>query len=143
MRPAPGQLSEGLGATVASGLVWVGQAGGARPGSGPSSTATLRTQLAWVDLGRSVRLSPLRRVLGAALVRVPEAEVASEEDLTDWMRAHLRIVTLATQPEGLVELVEESGRRFAPQLSPQHCADPAVRAAVAAARAAFTGFGPS
>ena len=136
------QLSEGLGAPVASGLVWVGQAGGVRPGSGPSSTATLRTQLAWVDLGRSARLSPLRRVLGAALVRVPDAGVVSEDALTEWMHAHLRIVTLAVPPEGLVELVEELGRRLAPQLSPQHCADPTVRAAVAASRAGFDGFGP-
>lgn len=132
-------LSEGLGTPVAAGLVWIGQAGGVRPGTGMAGTATLRTQLAWVDLGRSVRLSPLRRVLGGALARVPSAGVASEEALTEWMHVHLGVVALAAAPDGLPERAEELAHRLAPQLSPEHSPDPAVRASVEAARG-FDGF---
>jgi len=135
------ELTEGLGAHVAPGLVWVGQAGAVRPGSGMTSTTNLRNQISWVHLGRSVRLSPLRRVLGAALSKVPEAEVANEDQLTDWMHDHLRVGIAGSEaPERLAEVAEEFGRRLAPQLSPEHSADPQLRAAVAAARTGFDAF---
>ncbi|SDB80378.1 hypothetical protein GA0111570_102168 [Raineyella antarctica] len=135
------QLSEGLGAHVSPGLVWVGQAGALRPGSGLSSTATLRTQIAWVHLGRSVRLSPLRRILGSALSQVPDSGVTSEDALTDWMHTHLRIATSATiEPENLAERAEVLAARLVPQLSAEHAPDPEVRAAVSRARLEFDGF---
>lgn len=135
------QLTEGLGAHVAPGLVWVGQAGAVRPGSGLTSTTNLRNQISWVHLGRSVRLSPLRRVLGAALSKVPEAGVANEDQLTDWMHDHLKLAVAGSEsPERLAELAEEFSRRLSPQLSSEHSGDPELRAAVSAARAGFDRF---
>lgn len=135
------QLSEGLGAHVSPGLVWVGQAGALRPGSGLTGNATLRTQIAWVHLGRSARLSPLRRILGAALSRVADSGVDTEDALTDWMHTHLRIATSATiDPERLAERAETLTARLLPQLSAEHAPDPEVRAAVSRARLEFDGF---
>ena len=135
------QLSEGLGVHVAPGLVWVGQAGAVRPGGGLTSTTTLRNQLAWVHLGSSVRLSPLRRILGGALTRAAAADVASEDALTDWMHQHLAVVTVGSEaPERLIERADALSGRLAPQLSPEHSADPELRTALVEARNRFGGF---
>lgn len=138
------QLSSGLGAHVAPGLVWLGQAGAIRPGSVLTSTTTLRNRLAWVHLGRSTRLSPLRQALGSVLARVPEAQVTSEDALTNWMYEHLSLVTIASdEPERLGDHLQALTRRLAPQLNRDHAADPEVRAAVARARGEFAGFAAS
>lgn len=135
------QLSAGLSAHVAPGLVWVGQAGAVRPGSGLTSTTTLRNQLAWVHLGSSVRLSPLRRILGAALFRAAEAGVATEAALTDWMHEHLAVVTVGSDaPERLIERAEALSGRLAPQLSPEHASDQQLRTALVEARNRFEVF---
>ncbi|QGF23397.1 DUF6884 domain-containing protein [Raineyella fluvialis] len=134
------QLSAGLGSRVAPGLVWIGQAGAVRPGSGLNSSMTLRNQIAWVDLGRSIRLSPLRRTLGAILFRDPGSGVTSEDALTEWIQAHLRVAIVAAEDvEHLAEAAERVAAHLVPQLSPDH-AEPGVRMGLREARTAFNGF---
>ncbi len=138
------QLSGGLAAHIAPGLVWLGQAGAIRPGSGLTSTTTLRNRIAWVHLGRATRLSPLRQALGSILARVPEAGVTSEDALTDWMYEHLSLVTIASdEPERLGDHLQALTRRLVPQLNRDHASDPTVREAVARVRGEFAGFAAS
>lgn len=134
------QLTAGLGSRIAPGLIWIGQAGAVRPGSGLSATTTLRNQIAWVHLGRSVRLSPLRRMLAAILVHDPQSAVTDEDALTDWIQRHLRVAIVAPEDvEHLAEAADRASARLAPQLSVDH-ADPAVRTLLREARARFDGF---
>lgn len=134
------QLSAGLGSRIAPGLIWIGQAGAVRPGSGLSATTTLRNQIAWVHLGRSVRLSPLRRMLAAILLHAPESGVTGEDALTDWIRTHLRVAIVApADVEHLAEAADRAAARLGPQLSVEH-ADPAVRPALRELRSGFDGF---
>lgn len=92
-------LSRGLGLTIAPGRIYAGQAGATQWPSGKVSDHTLGRRIGQMHLGGKVRMSSLRWTLASLLcdqlgVLVQAAMLitpASEQALTDWMRAHLSI----------------------------------------------------
>ncbi|MGY1915859.1 DUF6884 domain-containing protein [Blastococcus sp. SYSU DS0973] len=86
------ELSAGLGHRVLPGLIYAGRAGGVRP-NGVRSTNTLWGRVATMHLGGNRDFSTFRLTLASCLTRPGEQSI-SEDDLTAWMQAHLRVATL-------------------------------------------------
>lgn len=84
------QLSRGLGDAVAPGLIYAGSAGATRWPSGRRSRNTLWGRLATMHLGGSQEFSTFRRTV-AAILGEPGERLA-EDELTAWMRDHLRVI---------------------------------------------------
>ena len=88
-------LSNGLGLTVESGLIYAGLAGATRWPSGKRSNNTLWSRVMTMHLGGNHEFSTFRRTIGAILAATEGANHIDENELTQWMFAHLRVVTIA------------------------------------------------
>jgi len=116
-------LSQGLGATLAPGRIYIGQAGGTRWPAGKKVATTLARQIGETHLGGRVRASDLRFSLAAALfgelglqVQAPMLITpASEVDLSAWMTRHLAI---AVHPVADADALESLERRLLIRLDP-------------------------
>jgi hypothetical protein len=116
-------LSQGLGALLAPGRIYVGQAGGTRWPAGKQVATTLARQIGETHLGGRVRASDLRFSLAAALfgelglqVQAPMLVTpASEVDLSAWMKRHLAI---AVHPVAEADALESLERRLLIRLDP-------------------------
>ena len=89
-------ITDRLGESVVSGLLYLGQAGGNR---GRASSATLRSRLGSNHIGGKIRNSTLRLSIAALLLEDLEGHIAGdrqigsegEQMVSKWMRAHLRL----------------------------------------------------
>jgi len=116
-------LSRGLGAILAPGRIYIGQAGGTRWPAGRKVATTLARQIGETHLGGRVRASDLRFSLAAALfgqlglqVQAPMLVTpASEVDLSAWMKRHLAI---AVHPVADADALESLERRLLIRLDP-------------------------
>lgn len=86
-------LSTGLGHPVHPGLIYAGLAGATRSG-GSRSSNTLWGRIATMHLGSKNEFSTLRRSLGSILAHANGQAAIDEVQLTRWMHAHLRVVTV-------------------------------------------------
>jgi len=92
-------LSRGLDLPLEAGRIWVGQAGATRWPSGRANSDTLGDRIARTHLQGRVRSSTLRLTLAGILFAQLELVVqasallqaSAEQDLSDWMSAHLSI----------------------------------------------------
>ena len=117
------ELSQGLGANLAPGRIYLGQAGGTRWPAGKKVATTLARQIGETHLGGRVRASDLRFSLAAALfgqlglqVQAPMLVTpASEVDLSAWMKRHLAI---AVHPVADADALESLERRLLIRLDP-------------------------
>ncbi|WP_141212399.1 GIY-YIG nuclease family protein [Enemella evansiae] len=89
------ELVSGLGqdCVIQPGLIYVGLAGASHVG-GVASSNTLWRRITRMHLGHRQRASTLRRSLGAILAVRSEQGSIDETQLTAWMSAHLRVVTV-------------------------------------------------
>jgi hypothetical protein len=86
-------LCRGLGLHVEPGLIYAGLAGATRWPSGVRSKNTLWLRVMTMHLGGNHEFSTFRRTLGAIVAHADGVTHIDEEALTQWMHAHLRIVT--------------------------------------------------
>lgn len=121
------QLSEGMGHPIEAGLLYAGKAGGHRVTAEPS-TSTLWSRIAGNHLRGNVGSSTFRRSLAALLT--PAGGSVTEDALTAWMHAHLRVAVLPVTSELVPELEDELVARADPPLNlagaPQHPARSAL-----------------
>src|SRR3984885_2498747 len=87
-------LSRGLGLLVECGLIYAGLAGATRWPSGKRSKNTLWSRVMTMHLGGNHEFSTFRLTLGAILAEATGAARIDEIRLTQWMKDHLRIVTI-------------------------------------------------
>ena len=87
-------LSKGLGAELAPGLIYAGLAGATRRPSGKRSRNTLWSRIAGMHLGGRHEFSTFRRSLGSILAAAREESTIDEDALTSWMTEHLRVVAV-------------------------------------------------
>jgi len=99
-------LSAGLGAPVAAGLVYLGQAGATSWPSGRRYSSTQWSRIAGNHLRGRARSSTLRRTLAAAL-RDP-LDLADPDDprLDEWIWRHLRVNAVPTADRDELERLE-------------------------------------
>ena len=91
------QLARGLDQPFEAGRIFVGQAGATRWPSGRASADTLGDRVGRIHLAGKVRGSALRLTLASILLDQLDLTVqaamllhaSSEQELTEWMRAHL------------------------------------------------------
>lgn len=97
-------LSRGLGHPVEPGLIYAGLAGATRNG-GSKSSNTLWGRIATMHLGKKRQFSTLRRSLGGILAAAHGQPTIDEVELSTWMYAHLRVVTIpVADPDTLNDL---------------------------------------
>ena len=92
-------LARGLDQPLEAGRIWVGQAGATRWPSGRVNSDTLGERIARTHLQGRVRSSTVRLTIASILFVQLELVVqasallqaSAEQDLSDWMRAHLSI----------------------------------------------------
>jgi hypothetical protein len=92
-------LARGLDLPFEAGRIWVGQAGATRWPSGRASSDTLGERIARTHLSGRVRSSTVRLTLASILFvqldLVVQAsallQASAEQDLSDWMSAHLSV----------------------------------------------------
>jgi len=116
-------LSQGLGAGLAPGRIYLGQAGGTRWPAGKKVATTLVRQIGETHLGGRVRASDLRFSLAAALfgelglqVQAPMLITpASEVALSAWVKRHLAV---AVHPVADADALESLERRLLIRLDP-------------------------
>lgn len=87
-------LSRGLGANVAPGLIYAGLAGATRSRSGRKSKNTLWGRIKSMHLGGRHEFSTFRLSLGSVLAEARGHEEIDESMLTTWMHQHLRLIAL-------------------------------------------------
>ena len=87
-------LSSGLGLVIEPGLIYAGLAGATRWPSGKPSQNTLWLRIVTMHLAGKHEFSTFRRTLGAILAADSGSTAVDEQALSDWMRAHLRVVTV-------------------------------------------------
>lgn len=92
-QPGADDLTNGLGHQIEPGLIYAGLAGATQSG-GSASSNTLWGRIATMHLGGRHEFSTLRRSIGSILARTFEQPTIDEEQLTRWMHAHLRVVTI-------------------------------------------------
>lgn len=85
-------LAVGLGCSISSGLIYAGLAGATRWPSGKRSTNTLWSRISGMHLGRRHNLSTFRLSLGSVIASATGGAVIDEAALTEWMKAHLKVV---------------------------------------------------
>jgi len=90
-------VSHGLGLPFQPGLIYAGLAGATRWPSGTRSQSTLWLRIATMHLAGSHEFSTFRRTLGAILAGATGSTRVNEQELSDWMRDHLRVVTLPSE----------------------------------------------
>ena len=83
------ELSSALGHPVPAGIVYAGQAGARRAG-GAESRNTLWLRLKTMHLAGTQEFSTLRLTL-SSILRLLDADLQHEADLTAWMRRHLSV----------------------------------------------------
>lgn len=88
-------LSSGLGLTVAPGLIYAGLAAATRWPSGQRSKNTLWLRIATMHLAGNHEFSTFRRTIGAILAAEIGSTDVDEQALSEWMRAHLRVVAIS------------------------------------------------
>lgn len=88
-------LSNGLGLPVEPGLIYAGLAGATRWPSGQRSKNTLWLRITTMHLAGNHEFSTFRRTLGAILAAAIGSTDVDEQALTEWMREHLRLITVA------------------------------------------------
>lgn len=88
-------LSSGLGLPIEPGLIYAGLAGATRWPSGQRSKNTLWLRIATMHLAGKHEFSTFRRTLGAILAAQNGSTDVDEQALSEWMRAHLRVLTVA------------------------------------------------
>ena len=92
-------LTRGLGMQVGAGRIYAGQAGATKWPSGKAGNNTLGKRIGQMHLGGKVRMSTFRWTLASILFEELGVQVqasmlispASEEALSEWMRAHLSV----------------------------------------------------
>ena len=99
-------LSRAAGLTLEPGLVYAGLAGATRWPSGKRSTNTLWSRIAGMHLGGRHEFSTFRRSLGALQTNRPGGDPVDEVQLTKWMHAHLKVVTLPHEDADTLKAVE-------------------------------------
>lgn len=87
-------LSRGLGLSIDCGLIYAGLAGATRWPSGKRSNNTLWSRVMTMHLGGIHEFSTFRRTLGSILAEATGAAYIDEMRLTQWMKDHMRIVTI-------------------------------------------------
>lgn len=131
------ELGRGLGHEVPAGLVYVGQTGGTRWPSGIGSGNTLAGRLRQQHLRGRRSASTLRRTLGA-LLDASSGRVLTREELTAWMREHLRVVALPVpDPDVLLDLESQVVRSLDPPLNLDHVPESIQRARLRELRASM------
>lgn len=113
--PGARQLSEVFGVGL-SGLIYAGQAGATSSKAGVERSATLLSRILRNHLRGNIRSSTFRRTLTAALLQPlglrlarPDAlEPASNEVVSEWMRAHLEIATVACPDRATLAALESA-----------------------------------
>ena len=115
-------LARGLDLPLEAGRIWIGQAGATRWPSGRANSDTLGERIARTHLMGRVRSSSIRLTLAgilfAQLDLVVQAsallQASAEQDLSDWMSAHLSIAvhphddrdSLAGLEQGIVQRLD-------------------------------------
>jgi hypothetical protein len=97
--PGAAELARGLEIPLEAGRIWVGQAGATRWPSGRANSDTLGERIARTHLQGRVRSSTVRLTLAGILFvqldLVVQAsallQASAENDLSDWMSAHLSV----------------------------------------------------
>jgi hypothetical protein len=99
-------LSRGLGLIVEYGLIYAGLAGATRWPSGKRSNNTLWSRVMTMHLGGNHDSSTFRLTLGAILAQAAGAAYIDEMRLTQWMKNHLRIVTIPFEDNDVLGRLE-------------------------------------
>ena len=121
-------LSRGLGLLIECGLIYAGLAGATRWPSGKRSNNTLWLRVMTMHLGGNHEFSTFRRTLGAILAEATGAARIDEMRLTQWMNAHLRIVTIPFEDgDALGRLERDVLERLDPPLNLQSMQHTPVR----------------
>jgi hypothetical protein len=128
------QLSDGMGHPVRAGLLYVGKAGGHRTSAAPSGS-TLWSRISRNHLRGNTESSTLRKSLAALL---GAAEPISEDDLTAWMHAHIRVAVLPVPSEQVAELEDALVARTSPPLNLMGLPRDAARSALSRLRGLLT-----
>jgi len=100
-------LTAGLGHPVNAGLIYAGLAGATRSG-GSTSSNTLWGRIATMHLGTKHEFSTLRRSLGSILAYASGHPAIDEVQLTRWMHAHLRVVTIPVADADTLDALESA-----------------------------------
>lgn len=100
-------LTAGLGHPVNAGLIYAGLAGATRSG-GSTSSNTLWGRIATMHLGKKHEFSTLRRSLGSILAYASGHPAIDEVQLTGWMHAHLRVVTIPVADADALDALESA-----------------------------------
>ena len=100
-------LSRGLGHAVDPGLIYAGLAGATRTG-GSKSTNTLWGRIATMHLGKKHEFSTLRRSIGSILAAANGRLSIDEVELTRWMHAHLRVITIPVADPDTLDALESA-----------------------------------
>jgi hypothetical protein len=101
-----GELSTGLGQLIPAGLIYAGLAGATRSRSGKKSGNTLWGRLTTMHLGGRHEFSTFRLSLGSILAAARGETDIDEHSLTEWMHAHLRVVTVPADDADSLDSVE-------------------------------------
>jgi hypothetical protein len=99
-------LTFGIGQPIAPGLVYAGLAGATRSRSGRKSSNTLWGRIRGMHLGGRHEFSTFRLSLGSILAAAWGEQGIDEQKLTDWMREHLRLVTVPVDDADSLDALE-------------------------------------
>lgn len=99
-------LSRGLGLIVECGLIYAGLAGATRWPSGKRSNNTLWSRVITMHLGGNYAFSTFRLTLGAILAEPTGEARIDEMRLTQWMKDHLRLVTIPCEDSDVLGRLE-------------------------------------
>ena len=129
-------LARGMGHPVAAGLLYAGKAGGHRAGATPS-TATLWGRVVGNHLRGNVRSSTFRQSLAALLGA--DGQPVTEDQLSTWMLAHLRVATLPVGSEDVARLEDQLVAQARPPLNLSGLARDEARGALSRLRSRLRG----
>lgn len=87
-------LTRSLRHVIRPGMIYAGLAGATRERSGRQSSNTLWLRISGMHLGGKHEFSTLRLTLGSTLVGALGWSEIDEAKLSEWMHAHLRVITL-------------------------------------------------
>ena len=132
-------VQRGLGMPFQAGLIYAGLAGATRWPSGTRSRSTLWLRIASMHLAGSHEFSTFRRTLGAILASATGSTRVNEEELSFWMRAHLRVVVVPSDDrDELGRLETRVLKTLDPPLNLQGMASTPVRKRLRALRGVIT-----
>jgi hypothetical protein len=113
-------LSRGRGLLIECGLIYGGLAGATQGPSGKRSNNTLWLRVMTLHLSGNHEFSTFRSTLGSILAGATGAARIDEMRLTQWMNAHLRIVTIPFEDsDALGRLERDVLERLDPPLNLQ------------------------